>query len=111
MKTKTHSIHFFNLFEQMPMAGLLLTYVAYPLALMFEFLSFGSMSPGNGATFSLTAMIFFGLVFSTGGILTFMNERIFSQRQKALVFFAVTIVPSLALHSTKFVWWMLNMKM
>lgn len=106
MKNKTRAIQFFSLTQQMSTAGLMLTYVVYPLALMIEYSNFGAANPGNEATFNLMAAVFFTLTFVTGGILSFTREKTFTQRQKTMIFFAVTVVPSLALHSVSFIHWL-----
>lgn len=110
MKSKNRSIQIFSLTQQMTGAGLLLTYVVYPLVLMFEFLSFGTASPASSTTLNFMTVIFFLTVFVTGSVLSLSDERSISQRMKTLIFFAVTLVPTMAMHSAKFVIWALDIK-
>lgn len=110
MKLKSRTIQIFTLTPQMTGVGLLLTYVAYPLALLLEFSSFGAASPGNAGTFNLMTVIFFISVFMTGGFLSFSDERSIPQRMKTLIFLTITLIPTLAFHSAKFVLWFLDIK-
>lgn len=110
MKSKNRSLRIFSLTQQMSGLGLLLTYVAYPLVLLFEFLSFGAASPASTFTLNIMTVIFFLTVFITGFVLSLSDERSVSQQMKTLIFFAVTIVPTMAMHSAKFVIWALDIK-
>lgn len=109
-KTQARTIQFFSLTHHMSTSGLMLTYVVYPLALMFEFLNFGAASPGNETTFNLMAAIFFTLTFAAGGILSFIPERTLTRQQKIMIFFALTIMPSVALHSASLIHWFFGLK-
>ena len=109
-KNQARAIQFFSLTNPMSTTGLMLTYVVYPLILMFEFLNFGAASPGNEATFNLMAAIFFTLTFAAGGILSFIPERAVGRQQKIMIFFALTITPSVALHSASLIHCFFNLK-
>ena len=109
MKLKNRAIQIFTLTPQMSSVGLVLTYVVYPLALLLEFSSFGNASPGNAVTFNLVTMIFFMVTATTGAFLS-LGDKSVSQTTKTLVFFTVTLIPTLAFHSAKFVIWLLDIK-
>ena len=108
---KNRAIQIFNLTPQMSNVGLLLTYVVYPLVLLLEFSKYCAASPGNSLTFNLMTVVFFVSTFAVGGFLSLKDEKSVSQPTKTLIFFMVTLIPTLAFHSAKFVFWLFQISL